>query len=110
NQAVLQADRVNIQIRNVRNDGRIARCSYNVQEESAESSHYARNCPKLIVRDSKYFMEQILLAKKDEARVILSNEQNDFLFVDAAQIEEVEELSTNICMMARIQPTNIESD
>ncbi|GKC31707.1 copia protein [Tanacetum coccineum] len=25
--------------------------------------HYARNCPKLRVRDSKYFMEQMLLAK-----------------------------------------------
>ncbi|GJU66471.1 retrovirus-related pol polyprotein from transposon TNT 1-94 [Tanacetum coccineum] len=33
--------------------------------------HYARNCPKPRVHDSKYFMEQILLANQDEAGVIL---------------------------------------
>ncbi|GJT97982.1 hypothetical protein Tco_1093500 [Tanacetum coccineum] len=99
NQAVVQADKVNIQSRNVRNDGRIARRSYNVQEEFAEGinvheeSHYARNCPKPRVRDFKYFMEQMLLAKKDEARVILSNKENNFLIVDAAQMDEIEELS-----------------
>ncbi|GJV01654.1 hypothetical protein Tco_1335223 [Tanacetum coccineum] len=70
NQSVVQADRVNIQSRNV--------------------GHYARECPKPRVRDSKYFMEQMLLAKKGEAGVILSNEHNDFL-VDVAQMEELEE-------------------
>ncbi|GKE86718.1 retrovirus-related pol polyprotein from transposon TNT 1-94, partial [Tanacetum coccineum] len=34
--------------------------------------HYARNCPKPRVCDSKYFMEQMLLAKQDEAGVILT--------------------------------------
>ncbi|GKC04766.1 hypothetical protein Tco_0996376 [Tanacetum coccineum] len=62
--------------------------------------HYAQNCPKPRVRDSKYFMQQMLLAKKDEAGVILSNEQNDFLIIDVAQLEEIEELSANICIMA----------
>nr|GEW72081.1 copia protein [Tanacetum cinerariifolium] len=42
--------------------------------------HYARNCPKPRVRDSKYFMEQIM--------------------------EEIEDLNANICLMARIQSTN----
>ncbi|GJY54495.1 integrase, catalytic region, zinc finger, CCHC-type containing protein [Tanacetum coccineum] len=37
--------------------------------------HYARNCPKPRVRDSKYFMEQMLLAKQDEAGVILTMEE-----------------------------------
>ncbi|GJS93548.1 gag-pol polyprotein [Tanacetum coccineum] len=96
NQAIVQADKVNIQSRNVGNDGKIARCLYNVQEETAEGSnvqkenenvhrnlqtssrnvtnvqcynynekgHYARNCPKPKVQDSKYFMEQMLLAKR----------------------------------------------
>ncbi|GJT97906.1 retrovirus-related pol polyprotein from transposon TNT 1-94 [Tanacetum coccineum] len=32
--------------------------------------HYARNCPKPRVRDSKFFMEQMLLVKQDEAGVI----------------------------------------
>ncbi|GKB69302.1 integrase, catalytic region, zinc finger, CCHC-type containing protein [Tanacetum coccineum] len=117
--ALVQAARVNIQSRNIGNDGRIARNSYNVQEESTESSnfyncnekgHYARNCPKPRVQDSKYFMEQMLLVKKDEARVILSNEQNNFLLADEAQMEELEELSVNICMMARIQLANIDSN
>ncbi|GJZ14105.1 retrovirus-related pol polyprotein from transposon TNT 1-94 [Tanacetum coccineum] len=65
--------------------------------------YYARNCPKPRVRDSKYFMEQMLLAKQGEAGVILTDEQNDFLFADASRMEEIEELSANICLMARIQ-------
>ncbi|GJX50311.1 retrovirus-related pol polyprotein from transposon TNT 1-94 [Tanacetum coccineum] len=72
--------------------------------------HYARNCPKPRVRDSKYFMEQMLLAKQDEAGVILTDEQNDFLFADASRMEEIEELSANICLMARIQPADHSSD
>ncbi|GJV51857.1 retrovirus-related pol polyprotein from transposon TNT 1-94 [Tanacetum coccineum] len=72
--------------------------------------HYARNCPKPRVRDSKYFMEQMLLAKQDEAGVILTDEQNDFLFADASRMEEIEELNANICLMARIQPAYNTSD
>ncbi|GJY12720.1 retrovirus-related pol polyprotein from transposon TNT 1-94 [Tanacetum coccineum] len=68
--------------------------------------HYARNCPKPRVHDSKYFMEQILLAKQDEASVILTDEQNNFLFADASRMEEIEELGVNICLMARIQPAD----
>ncbi|GJV31823.1 hypothetical protein Tco_1392223 [Tanacetum coccineum] len=64
--------------------------------------HYARNYPKPRVCDSKYFMEQMLLAKQDEAGVILTDEQNDFLFADASRMEEIEELSANICLIARI--------
>ncbi|GJW43109.1 retrovirus-related pol polyprotein from transposon TNT 1-94 [Tanacetum coccineum] len=99
NQAIVQADRVNIQRRNSGNDGRNTRRSY-VQEEimegdnvqndvwntqrtlrttssgaatnvqcynCSEKGHYAHNCPKPKVRDSKYFMEYMLLAKHDEA-------------------------------------------
>ncbi|GKB12968.1 retrovirus-related pol polyprotein from transposon TNT 1-94, partial [Tanacetum coccineum] len=72
--------------------------------------HYARNCPKPRVRDSKYFMEQMLLAKQDEAGVILTDEHNDFVFADASRMEEIEELSENICLMAIIQPANNTSD
>nr|GEU62939.1 hypothetical protein [Tanacetum cinerariifolium] len=100
NQAVIQGDRVNIQSRNSGNTLTV-QC-YNCSRKG----HYARNCPKPRVRDSKYFMEQMLLAKQDEARVILIDEQNDFLFADASKMEEIEDLCVNICLMARIQPTN----
>ncbi|GJX75482.1 hypothetical protein Tco_0314077, partial [Tanacetum coccineum] len=46
----------------------------------------------------------------DEARVILTDEQNDFLFADASMMEEIEELNANICLMARIQPADNTSD
>ncbi|GKB53859.1 integrase, catalytic region, zinc finger, CCHC-type containing protein [Tanacetum coccineum] len=66
--------------------------------------HYARNYPKPRVHDSKYFMEQMLLPKQDEAGVILTDEQNNFLFANASRMKEIKELSANICLMARIQP------
>ncbi|GKB63389.1 hypothetical protein Tco_0919575 [Tanacetum coccineum] len=83
NQSVVQVDRVDIQRINVRNGG-----------------HYARDCPKSKVRDSKYVLEPMLLGKKDEAGIILTNEHNDFLLEDASKIEEFEDLSAAICMMA----------
>ncbi|GKB40271.1 hypothetical protein Tco_0885213 [Tanacetum coccineum] len=52
-------------------------------------------------------MEQMLLAKHDEAGVNLTDEQNDFLLVDALQMKEIEELSANICLMVRIQPATL---
>ncbi|GJY58361.1 hypothetical protein Tco_0458253 [Tanacetum coccineum] len=76
----------------------------------SEKGHYARNCSKPRVQDSKYFMEQMLLAKQDEAGVIITDEYNDFLFADASRMEEIEDLSANICLMARIQLANIVSD
>ncbi|GKF36401.1 integrase, catalytic region, zinc finger, CCHC-type containing protein [Tanacetum coccineum] len=97
-------DRVNIQSRNSGNTSTV-QC-YNCSGKR----HYARNCPKPRVRDSIYFMEQMLLAKQDEAGVILTDEHNDFLFADATRMEEIKELSPNICLMARIQPADNTSD
>ncbi|GJW42769.1 integrase, catalytic region, zinc finger, CCHC-type containing protein [Tanacetum coccineum] len=67
-----------------------------------DKGHYARNCPKPSVWNSKYFMVQMLLVKQDEAGVIITDEHNDFLFANASRMEEIKELSTNICLMARI--------
>ncbi|GJU50416.1 retrovirus-related pol polyprotein from transposon TNT 1-94 [Tanacetum coccineum] len=104
NQAIIQGDMVNIQSRNSGNTSTVQCYNY------SGKGHYARNCPKPRVRDSKYFMEQMLLAKQDETRVILTDEQNDFLFADASRMEEIEELSANICLMARIQLADNTSD
>ncbi|GKB58962.1 hypothetical protein Tco_0915148 [Tanacetum coccineum] len=52
----------------------------------------------------------MLLAKQDKAGVILTNKQNDFLFANASWMEEIEELSANICLMARMQPANFDFD
>ncbi|GJS31927.1 hypothetical protein Tco_0492547 [Tanacetum coccineum] len=99
NQTIIQGDRVNIQSRNSSNAGRNNRRAY-VQEKIVEGS----NAPN--ETDSKYFMEQRLLEKQDEAGVILTDEQNDFLFADASRMEEIEELIANICLMAKIQPAD----
>nr|GEV80905.1 zinc finger, CCHC-type, retrotransposon Gag domain protein [Tanacetum cinerariifolium] len=63
------------------------------KHSSSEKSHYVRNCPKTRIGDSKYFMEQMLLAKQDKLGVILIDEQNDFLFADASRMKEIKELS-----------------
>ncbi|GJZ99718.1 gag-pol polyprotein [Tanacetum coccineum] len=94
---------------NVQNDvGNIQRNLRTMSSETAanvqcynciEKGHYARNCPKPRVQYSKYFMEQMLLAKHDEAEVILTDEHNDFLFADASRMEEIEELSANFMIL-----------
>ncbi|GJZ39330.1 hypothetical protein Tco_0585893 [Tanacetum coccineum] len=94
NQAIIQGDRVNIQSRNSGNTGRNNRRAY-VQEEVVEGNELTKCACKL-------FMEQMLLAKQDETGVILTDEQNDFLFADPSRMEEIEKLSANICLMARI--------
>ncbi|GKD13732.1 hypothetical protein Tco_1198139 [Tanacetum coccineum] len=109
NQAIIQGDRMNIQSRNSGNTGRNGRRAY-VQEEVVEGMNAPKETGNPRVRDSKYFIEQMLLAKHDEAGVILTDEENDFLFADASRMEEIEELSANICLMARIQPAYHTSD
>ncbi|GKA47845.1 hypothetical protein Tco_0740803, partial [Tanacetum coccineum] len=115
NQAIIQGDRVNIQSRNSGNTGRNSRRAY-VQEEVVEGMNAPKeteNVQRTLrtpVCDSKYFMEQMLLAKQDEDGVILTNEQDDFLFADASRMEEIEELGAKICLMARIQPADHTSD
>ncbi|GJS68856.1 retrovirus-related pol polyprotein from transposon TNT 1-94 [Tanacetum coccineum] len=70
-----------------------------------EKGHYARECQKPKVRDSKFFREQMLLAMKDEARSNLSNEENDFM-LDTSNGQELEELMAAVMLMARLQPAD----
>nr|GEW22441.1 copia protein [Tanacetum cinerariifolium] len=51
-----------------------------------------------------------IVVRKDEAGVTLTDEQNDFLVVDASRMEKIKKLSANICLMAIIHPTKINSD
>ncbi|GJV64753.1 hypothetical protein Tco_1475581 [Tanacetum coccineum] len=70
-----------------------SRSAANVQcYNCSEKCHYACNFPKPKVINSKYFMEQMFLAKQDEAGVTLTDEQNDFFVADATRMEEIEEL------------------
>ncbi|GJZ18692.1 putative ribonuclease H-like domain-containing protein [Tanacetum coccineum] len=72
--------------------------------------HYARDCPKPRVRNAKYFREHILLARKDEAKVHLDEEENEFMLVNAYGDDMLEELSASMITMTRIQPTDDKSD
>ncbi|GJU77182.1 retrovirus-related pol polyprotein from transposon TNT 1-94 [Tanacetum coccineum] len=92
-QAIIQGDRVNIQSKNsVEKDimlGIVQSQEFGIQSISWNT---------------------VLLGKQDEVGVILTDEQNDFLFDDASRMEEIKEISVNICLMARIQPANNTSD
>ncbi|GJU98736.1 hypothetical protein Tco_1328007 [Tanacetum coccineum] len=104
--AITQPDRVNIQSRNSGNDGRNTRRSY-VQGEIFEGNNVqndAGNTQRTLRTTSSGS------AINNEAGVTLTDEKNDFLVVDASRMEEIEELSANICLMARIQPANIDFD
>ncbi|GJV32253.1 integrase, catalytic region, zinc finger, CCHC-type containing protein [Tanacetum coccineum] len=109
NQAIIQGDRVNIQSRNSGNNGRNPRRSYG-QEEVSEGSNVQTKTGTVqrILRLQE--MLQLFNATTDEAGVIFTAEQNYFLFADASRMEEIEELSANICLMARIQPADHNSD
>ncbi|GKE05730.1 retrovirus-related pol polyprotein from transposon TNT 1-94 [Tanacetum coccineum] len=67
-----------------------------------EKGHYAHDCQKLRVHDSKYFREHMLLSMKDEPGSNLSNEENDFLLDNSYKEETMEELTVAVMLMARI--------
>nr|GEX91468.1 hypothetical protein [Tanacetum cinerariifolium] len=96
NQVVVQDGRVDIQTMNAdystcsRTESTLGKANvqcYNCNEKD----HYARECQKPKVHDSKYFREQMLLAIKDEAGSNLSNEENDFM-LDTSYGKELDEL------------------
>ncbi|GKE66226.1 hypothetical protein Tco_1520387 [Tanacetum coccineum] len=95
NQAIIQGDRVNIQSRNSGNTGRNTRRAY-VHEEVVEGSN-AQNETRNVQRTLRTSSTG-------------NTTNNDFLFADASRMEEIKELSANICLMVRIQPANTTSD
>ncbi|GJV66977.1 hypothetical protein Tco_1482486 [Tanacetum coccineum] len=69
-----------------------------------------RELYKLRLQERLQMFNATTAARKDEARVILTDEQNDFLFANASRMEEIKKLSANMCLVARIQPANIDSE
>ncbi|GKD84416.1 hypothetical protein Tco_1355570 [Tanacetum coccineum] len=97
NQAIVQADRVDIQSKNVGNSGKFVRRTTVNHEDVAEFQE-----PRLILGMVLMFnvitlMLNVIMLKTVEAK-------------DASKVEELEELCANVCMMARIQQANCDSD
>ncbi|GJT34088.1 integrase, catalytic region, zinc finger, CCHC-type containing protein [Tanacetum coccineum] len=100
---------------NSRNDGRNTRRSFvpeeiikgnNIQNDVGNTQRTLRTTSL----GSATMFSATIAVRKDEAGVTLTDEQNDFHVADATRMEEIKELSANICLMAKIQPTNIDSD
>ncbi|GJR96525.1 hypothetical protein Tco_0268699 [Tanacetum coccineum] len=103
NQAIIQGDRVNIQSKNSGNTGRNGKRDY-VQKEVVEGMNAPKetgNVQRSLRISSSVFHGTKMIArqKQDEADVIHTDEQNDFLFADASRMEEIKELGANICLM-----------
>ncbi|GJS24432.1 copia protein [Tanacetum coccineum] len=71
-----------------------------------EKGHYACDCRKRIVRDAKYYKEQMLLAMKDEAGSNLNDEEKDFMLDNSYGEETMEDLTVAVILMARFQPAD----
>ncbi|GJV63905.1 integrase, catalytic region, zinc finger, CCHC-type containing protein [Tanacetum coccineum] len=113
NQAIIQGDRVNIQSRNSGNTGRNNRRAY-VQEEVVEGMNAPNetgNVQRTLRTPSSGNTSTVQCYNcSGKGHYARNYEQNDFLFADASRMEEIEELSANICLMARIQPADHTSD
>nr|GEV47534.1 hypothetical protein [Tanacetum cinerariifolium] len=104
NQAIVQGDKVNIQSKNSRNDGKSIRRLY-VQEEIIEGNNvqnYAETHRELF----ELRLQELLQMFNASTAV----RKNDFLVADASRMKEIVELSANIWLMARIQPSIIDYD
>ncbi|GJW92570.1 hypothetical protein Tco_0170123 [Tanacetum coccineum] len=103
NQAIIQGDRVNIQSRNSSNTGRNTRRAY-VQEKVVEGSNAQNetgNVQRTLRTSSSGNTSTITTAvEKDIMLGIVQIQEYDFLFDDASRMEEFEELSANICLIA----------
>ncbi|GJR34159.1 hypothetical protein Tco_1209843 [Tanacetum coccineum] len=65
---------------------------------------------ELRLQDLLQMFNATIVVKKGHYARNYPKPKNDFLVADATQMEEIEELSANICLMARIQPANIDSN
>nr|GEZ96602.1 hypothetical protein [Tanacetum cinerariifolium] len=95
---MIQDGRVDIQTKNAgyggngnKNAGRQSRNQgFNVGNGNEDRNQIIQHKPR--VHDAKYFIEQMLLAVKDEARSNLNNDENDFMLDTSYGKETMEEL------------------
>ncbi|GJS25631.1 hypothetical protein Tco_0454263 [Tanacetum coccineum] len=108
-QGELQRDgRVDIQTKNAGYGGN---GNKNAGRQNRNQAFNARNKNDdniRLVRDAKYFKEQMLLAMKDEARSNLNNKENDFMLDTSYGEETMEELTAVVMLMAQeFQPADV---
>ncbi|GJY29268.1 integrase, catalytic region, zinc finger, CCHC-type containing protein, partial [Tanacetum coccineum] len=118
NQAIIQGDRVNIQSRNSGNAGRNNRRAY-VQEEIIEGSNVPNETGNVqrtlrsLQETLQLFNATTVVEKVIMLGIVQSQEfgtRNTSWNKYASRMEEIEELSANICLLARIQPVDNTSD
>ncbi|GJT30273.1 hypothetical protein Tco_0910548 [Tanacetum coccineum] len=117
NQAIVQADRVDIQSINVRNSSRYVRMTIDNQGDSARNRNVQKetgngNVHRILRTMANSGNASNIQCYNCNAKVgiILTNEHNDFLLADAYEVEEFEDLNATVCMMARIQQIVDDSD
>ncbi|GJT68989.1 integrase, catalytic region, zinc finger, CCHC-type containing protein [Tanacetum coccineum] len=107
NQAIIHGDRVNTQSRNPGNTRR------NTRRAFVQVRHLMLKMrPKMFKGLFELRLQEIL--QLFNATIVVGKDImlgiNDFLFADVSRMEEIKELSANICLMARIQPADNTSD
>ncbi|GJX04478.1 hypothetical protein Tco_0190394 [Tanacetum coccineum] len=87
------------------NTGRNAGSSWTATyvQKSNGNNAIVQRVPRTTANSGYTPTQQMLLAKQDEARIHLDEEQNDFLLADIPENEELQELNTSCIMMAHIQ-------
>nr|GEW51685.1 hypothetical protein [Tanacetum cinerariifolium] len=108
NQAVVQADRLNIQSINVRNGGRISRRSSNTQEESLRVVMFKKRLG--MYKELYGLLRQEMLQMFYATIAMLKATMTGIVQSQEFKILKIKELSANICMMAKIQKANTDSD
>ncbi|GJT41378.1 hypothetical protein Tco_0941243 [Tanacetum coccineum] len=108
NQVIIQGDRVNIQSRNSGNAERNNRRAYVYEEigEGSNAPNETKNVQRTLRTSSSGNTSTVQCYNCNEAGVILTDEQNDFLFADASRMEEIKELSANICLNGQISTSD----
>nr|GEZ71640.1 hypothetical protein [Tanacetum cinerariifolium]GEZ73786.1 hypothetical protein [Tanacetum cinerariifolium] len=94
---------------NMRNQDYVQNGRVDLKGKSS-GGHYARDYSMPIVRDLKYFKEQMLLAAKDEVEVQLDEEENNFMLMNANRDDQLEEANASMIMMAHLKPPDNDSD